>query len=90
MSSLGLYLDSVALPIVRKVLVGLGFGTVTYLGLQAAFDQAQAAIQANFSGMIPQIAALVYLAGFNQAVGMVLAALSAKIGLIAVKKFQLI
>lgn len=90
MASFGAYLDSVSLPIVQKVLVGLGFGTVTYVGLQAAFTSLETMFQSNMSSIPSGMAALLYLGGFNQGAGLVLAAVTSRIAMSAVKKFQLI
>lgn len=90
MASLGAYLDSISLPLVQKVLVGLGIGVVTYTGLQAAFNQAQTLIIANYNSVPAQIAALFYLAGFNYAFGLVLSAMSMRVAMTVVKKFQVI
>lgn len=90
MANFGVYLDSISLPLVQKVLVGLGIGVVTYTGLQAGFNSAQTLIQNNFNGLLPQIAALFYLAGFNYAIGLILSAMSMRVAMTAVKKFQVV
>ena len=90
MASFGVYLDSVALPIAQKVLVGLGFGVVTYVGLQAGFNSLESMFQSNMSGIPSGMAALLYLGGFNQGAGVVLAALTARLSMVALKKFQFI
>lgn len=87
MASFGVYLDSVSLPIVQRVLAGLGFGTVTYIGLQAAFDALKNIIVTNYNSIPSTMASLFYLAGFNYSVGLILAAYSMRLTMIAVKKF---
>lgn len=90
MASLGVYLDSISLPLVQKVLVGLGIGTVTYVGLQAAFNQIQTLIISNYNSVAAQIGALFFLAGFDYSVGLVLAAYAMRVSMVAVKKLQVI
>lgn len=90
MASFGVYLDSITLPIVQKTMVGLGFGTVTYLGVSTLFDGVQSTLVSNYNSLPSQIAALFYLAGFNVSLGMVLAAWSVYASLIVLKKFQVL
>lgn len=90
MASLGIYFDSIALPLVQKVLVGLGFGTVTYLGVSTLFSSLQSTLVGNYNSLPSQIAALFYLAGFNVSLGMVLAAWAMYGSMIVLKKFQVV
>lgn len=90
MSNLGAYYDSISLPIVQKVLAGLGFGTVTYIGLQAAFNALQGLVVSNINSLSGATAALFYLAGFPQAIGIVLAAAAMRVSMIAVRRFQVL
>lgn len=90
MSSFGQYLDSVSLPIVQKVLVGLGFGTITYVGLQTGFDTLKLYLTTSFDGFIPSLASIFFLGGFNTAFGIILSASSMRIAMIAVKRFGLV
>lgn len=87
MASFGVYLDSISLPIVQRVLVGLGFGTVTYVGLQAAFDSLKNIVITNYNSIPSTMASLFYLAGFNYSLGIILSAYTMRISMIAVKKF---
>jgi hypothetical protein len=87
MSSFGVYLDSVSLPIVQKVLVGLGFGTITYVGLQAGFDALQSLVVTNMGAVSASMGALFYMAGFNTSIGIVLSAGSMRLAMVAIKKF---
>lgn len=89
MASFGVYLDSVSLPIVTRVLTGLGFGVVTYAGLQAAFNSMQGYVVNSLNTLTGTAAALFYLAGFPTAIGLVLAAASMRVSMISVKKLQL-
>ena len=90
MSSFGVYLDSVSLPIVQKVLVGLGFGTVTYVGLQAGFNTLQQIVISNMGSVAASMGSLFFMAGFNTSIGLVLSAGSMRIAMIATKKLGLL
>ncbi|MEQ1915404.1 MAG: DUF2523 domain-containing protein [Gallionella sp.] len=86
MSSYGLYLASVAAPIAQRVLIGLGIGTITYIGLDAAFTTVKDGVVNNW-GQVPQGAlAVLTAAGVGQAVGIVLGAIAARVVMIQVKK----
>jgi hypothetical protein len=87
MASFGAYLDSVSLPIVKNVLFGLGIGTVTYTGLDVLFNNLQSLIVNNLNSLSGATAALFYLAGGFQCVGLVLAGYSAKMSMMIYKKF---
>ncbi len=89
MASFGVYLDSVSLPIVTRVMAGLGFGVVTYAGLQAAFNSLQGYVVNSLNTLSGSTAALFYLAGFPTAIGIVLSAAAMKVTMISVKKLQL-
>lgn len=90
MASVGVYLDSVSLPIVTRVLSGLGFGVVTYVGLQATFNSLQGYVVNSLNTLSGSAAALFYLAGFPTAIGIVLSAAVMKVTMISVKKLQII
>lgn len=86
MSSFGLYLASVAAPIAQRVLIGLGVGTITYIGLDAAFTSVKNSVVSNW-GAIPQGAlAVLSVSGVSQAVGIILGALSARLVMIQIKR----
>lgn len=90
MASFGVYLDSVSLPIVQRVLAGLGMGIVTYTGLQAAFNTLQGYVVNNLNTLSGTAGALFYLAGFGTAIGIILAAISMRVTMTAVKKLQFV
>jgi hypothetical protein len=82
MASFGLYLASVSAPIAQRVLTGLGIGVVTYVGLQAVFDQLQSLV-INYYGSIPLVTAqLLGLAGIPQGIGLILAALATRFSML--------
>ena len=80
---LGAFLAGAAGPLVKKALLAIGLGTVTYAGLQAAFNGAQAAVISNY-GLMPAAALQIAdLAGVGQTIGIILGALAARVGMVA-------
>ena len=84
---LGAFLALSIGAIVKRALVALGIGTITYVGLQAAFDAVVTAITANYGAMAGASAQLADLAGVGAALGILLGAISARIGISIVSTF---
>lgn len=80
---LGAFLSASIGSLVKKALVAIGLGTVTYAGLQAAFNAAQAQIVANYGAMPAAALQLADLAGVGSTIGIVLGALAARVGMVA-------
>ncbi|MEQ1742407.1 MAG: DUF2523 domain-containing protein [Candidatus Nitrotoga sp.] len=74
-------------PLAKKILLALGIGTITYTGLQAAFDAASAQVVANYGSMSGGSLAIADLAGVGQSIGIVLGALSARLAMIVLARF---
>lgn len=70
-------------PLAKRVLVALGIGTVTYAGLDVAFGAARDLVVSNYGQMSGDVANLVSLAGVGQAIGIILGALAARVGMAA-------
>jgi hypothetical protein len=75
-------------PLAKKILLALGIGTITYTGLQEAFDAASDQIIANYGAMSGGTLALVDLAGVGQAIGIILGAIAARVAMIALARFS--
>lgn len=71
---------------VKRALIAIGFGTITYVGLQAVYDQVQQNIIGNYGLMAGASMQLADLAGVGQTLGILLGALAGRIALIAVSK----
>jgi cell division protein FtsX len=78
---LGAFLSTAIGPLVKKALVALGLGTITYAGLDVAFNAAKAEVVNNFGATAADSLSLINLAGVGQAIGIVLGALSARVGM---------
>lgn len=83
-------LQSAAAPIAKKVLSALGFGVVSYAALTAALDGVKGALIAAYGGMTADIAGLLDLAGFGQAVGIILGAMVARITYLQLSRLQIL
>jgi len=64
MDGLAKWLADISWPIVSRVLASLGVGTVTYTGLNTAFDGALQAARDAFTGVLPVVVQLIARAGF--------------------------
>lgn len=78
MASFGLYLESVATPIVKRALSGIGIGVVTYLGLDVALQLVKDQVIANWGMMPAGVLTLMTLSGVTQGVGIILGAIAAR------------
>lgn len=81
------FLASAAGPLVKKALIAIGLGTVTYAGLQAAFDAAQAQVISHYGQLNGAALQLTDLAGVGQVIGILLGALAARVGIAVISKF---
>lgn len=83
-------LQAAAAPIVKKVLVSLGFGVVSYAALNAAMSAVQAEVTGAWGGVGGEIGGILGLAGFGDAVGIILGAFVAKLSYMQLSKIQLL
>lgn len=83
MASLGAFFGAAAGPIAKKVLGALGIGMVTYAGVDIAFSALQSLVTSYWNGMPADIAALLALGGYGQGVGIILASMSARVGMLS-------
>lgn len=83
---LGAFLSTAIGALAKKALVALGLGTLTYVGLDVAFNAAKAQVISSFGATSADSLALINLAGVGQAIGIILGALSARVGLAALSR----
>ena len=69
--ALGAFLSAAALPIVLKVISGLGFGVLSFLAISSGIKTLLGLGQASYGGLGGLAAALICLAGFGDAFGIV-------------------
>lgn len=84
---LGAFLASAAGPLLKKAMIAIGLGTVTYAGLQAAFSAAQAQVISHYGQLTGASLQLTDLAGVGQVIGILLGALAARVGIAVISKF---
>lgn len=83
---IGLFLATSIGALVKRALVAIGFGTITYAGLQTAFDGVKTAVINNYGSMVGASLQLSDLAGVGTVLGILLGALAGRIALVAVNK----
>lgn len=77
---------SLAGPVVKRALSALGIGVVSFAAVQVAFNQVRDFMIGAYGQISGDMIWLVELAGVNQAIGIVLGAMAAKVGLQALSK----
>lgn len=87
---LAAFLALIAAPLVKKVLIALGFGFVSYASLNAFKSALDSAISAALSAINPSVYQVMALAGFVDIVGIWLGAFTFVIAFLAVKKLRII
>jgi len=70
---------AIGTALVTRILLGIGIGIVTYLGVQALWDSAQAAIWSNLGSVSGNILTLLVMARVDDALAVVLSAGSSKL-----------
>jgi uncharacterized protein DUF2523 len=81
MSDLWEWISQAALPLVKKVIVGLGMGYISYASVDALFSNVQGAVLLAY-GAVPGVAyKVITLSGFGVAVGIILGAISARVAM---------
>lgn len=83
---LGAFLALSVGALVKRALLALGLGIITYSGLQAAFDAVQAQVIANYGQMTGASMQLADLAGVGQTIGILLGALAARVGIAVISR----
>jgi hypothetical protein len=78
------WLVSMAWPIAKQVLVALGIGTISYVGLSALAGQAQAAVLDAWGQLGGSVLQLATLGGIPQSIGIILGAINARLAFLVV------
>lgn len=87
MGNLAAWLLGLVVPIARKALVALGIGTVTYAGMDLIMDQIQSAVINSIGGMPAAAAKVAAIFGFQQSVGILLAAITTRMAMTQLTKW---
>jgi hypothetical protein len=75
-------------PLIKKAAISLGFVAVTFAGVQLAINAALNAARSAYGEFASVPAAIVSIAGFNAAVGIVLGGVVARLGMMQLKRLQ--
>lgn len=92
MSGLGTFLAAIAGPVVKRALVALGIGVVSYAAMTAALNAALNAAKSAWAGLagFPEALALVQIAGVNTAASIIAGALVARVAMQSLKRLELV
>lgn len=87
--NLAIWLGALAWPLVSRVLVAAGVGTVTYAGVSTALNAALDAAKSSFGGLAGELSQILAMAGLFQAMSIIAGALIASLSWMVLKKFAL-
>jgi hypothetical protein len=90
MSTFSGVLTALAAPLAKKVLAALGMGIVSYAAISAALAAVTSAITSAYGAITGDIAAILSLAGFGQAMGIILGAMAARITYAQLNQLQVL
>lgn len=90
MSGLGSFLLALSGPIARQVLVALGIGVVSYVGVDAAVGALLNQAKASWSAMPAGVAQYVALSGANTGLSLIAGGILGRVSLIPLKRLRLL
>ncbi|WP_429200424.1 DUF2523 domain-containing protein [Aeromonas veronii] len=83
------FLLSIASPIVIRVLLQLGIGIVSYIGVEAAVNGLISLAQSNWSGLPSIVLQFMAISGVNSALGIIAGGVTARLSTMVFKRFTL-
>lgn len=83
-------LVAAAVPIAKRVLVGLGFGVASFAGFQAVFTLAVRSLENQYGSISADVLGFLYLGGVPQAMSVVLGGVVGRFALMQAKRLQLL
>lgn len=90
MATFSAVLTALAAPLAKKVLTALGMGIVSYAAITAALAAVTSAITTAYGAITGDIAAILSLAGFGQAMGIILGAMAARLTYAQLNQLQVL
>jgi hypothetical protein len=81
------FLMALVAPLARQILVSLGIGLITFVGMDAAIGGALSAAKSSLSGLPAAVTSVLALAGFFTAFSIIAGAMVARVSLMSLKKF---
>lgn len=89
MDSWASWLYNLVEPLVKRAAVALGFGYASFEGASAVMETAFSSVQSAFSGIISEVAQLLAIAGFFDAMAITSGGLFAGLAWMSLKRFVL-
>lgn len=83
-------LQTAAGPIVKKALSALGVGVVSYAALITAMEGVKNSLTSIYGAITGDIAGLLGLAGFGEAIGIILGAMMARVTYLQLSRLQIL
>lgn len=90
MATVASLLTSLAGPLAKKALTALGMGVVSYAAINAALSAVTSAVTASYGAITGDLASILNLAGFGQALGIILGAMAARLTYAQLNKLQVL
>lgn len=92
MAGFGTFLVALAAPVVKRAMIALGFGLVSYAAMTAALNAALSAAKSAWAGLsgFPEALALIQMAGVNTAASIIAGALVTRVALQSLKRFEIV
>jgi hypothetical protein len=84
---MGAFLMALAGPLARQVLISLGIGLVTFVGLDAAVTAALSAAKSNLGQMPAAAAAILARGGVFTAMSVIAGGITARMSMMVLKQF---
>lgn len=86
MPQLALFLLSLVKPLISRILLALGIGLVSVVGINTAIDQIKNTLVNSIGGLPADVLGLFILAGMGQALGIITGAITTKILIVQATK----
>lgn len=87
---MGAFLMALAGPLAKRILAALGFGVVSYAAVSTALQYAIDAAKQAYAGVTGDALALMQIAGVGTVASILAGALTARVSLLVLKRFQLL
>jgi hypothetical protein len=73
-------------PLAKRVLIALGIGTISYVGIDAVMTGVISAITSSLGGLSSDIINILAMGGFTTAISIILGGVAARISMMTLKK----
>lgn len=90
MGSVGTWLVSLASPFIRRVLLSLGIGLISYSSFSSVLESLLSQAKSSFNSLPGQLMGLVGLMGGGEIMSIIAGAMVARVALAAAKKFGIL